>query len=129
MKYLIAILILTAILISVCIAQQSITPPYNSFNGGVLSDRGEAWIENPKYRNSLRQSENFLQLKEGPVSKRPGTVYTGGLVDPNDTARMIPFVFSTDDSYVLVFDPNGVDDNGTVGFLRTTNGVSGSVQE
>ena len=89
----------------------------------------EGRTDYPNYKSALRQAENFLPLKEGPITKRPGTVYTGGLVDPNDTARMIPFVFSTDDSYVLVFDPNGVDDNGTLSFMRTTSGTSGSVQE
>jgi hypothetical protein len=38
-------------------------------------------------------------------------------------ARLIPFVFSTDDSYILAFD------DATVGFLRTESGVSGRIQE
>jgi hypothetical protein len=40
-----------------------------------------------------------------------------------DAARLIPFVFSTDDSYILAFDAE------SLGFLRTDSGVSGRVQQ
>jgi hypothetical protein len=49
-----------------------------------------------------------------PNSAFPGTP---------DAARLIPFVFNTDDSYILVFDDL------TLGLLRTVSGVSGRIQE
>jgi hypothetical protein len=47
----------------------------------------------------------------------------GGDSGTPDAARLIPFVFSTDDSYILAFDAE------SLGFLRTSNGISGRVQE
>jgi hypothetical protein len=52
------------------------------------------------------------------------TITTG--TNPYDTgqsSRLIPFSFSTDDNYVMLFGEN------TLGFSRTVGGVSGRIQE
>ena len=108
----------------------SLTPPFNSFTGGQVTQHMEGRIDYPKYSQSMREMQNFFPLKEGPATKRPGTVLAGELYDPNNTAaRAIPFSFSTDDSYVLVFEPNGINSDGFLTFMRTVSGVSGRIEE
>ena len=108
---------------------ETLTPPYNAFTGGQVTQHMEGRIDYPKYPASMRQLQNFFALKEGPVSKRPGTGFTGQLYDPNNTtARVIPFVFNTDDSYVLVFEPNEVG-SGFLTVMKTVDGVSGRIEE
>jgi hypothetical protein len=78
MRYLTFIILLA----SVCSAQQSVTPSYNLFNGGKISSKYEGNIEQKKYMSGQRQSENMIQLTEGPITKRPGLTL-GALWNPN----------------------------------------------
>ena len=126
------ILISTSILMTLVVllyAEDTLTPPFNSFTGGQVTQHMEGRTDYPKYSQSMRESQNFTILKEGPVTKRPGTVFTGQLYDPNNTtARAVPFTLSTDDSYVLVFEPNEVG-SGFLTVMKTVDGVSGRIEE
>jgi hypothetical protein len=59
------------------IAQQSLTPSYNSFTGGQVTPHLEGRTDFPKYMESQRITQNFLPLTEGPIRKRPGTTLGG----------------------------------------------------
>jgi hypothetical protein len=67
----------------------------------------------PKYKSACRTIENMFVHTQGPVSRRPGTEYIGDANDSDYPVRLIPFEYSTDDSYVLALD------NGFLHFYRT----------
>lgn len=129
------ILLLTAVffafLAAVFVASAlAITPPLNSFTTGQVSPHLEGRTDFPKYNSGCRTLQNMVITAQGPVTKRPGTEY---ITDPNDTTvtviRLIEFVYSTDDSYVLEFSNQGTEATGILRVMRTVNGTSGVIQE
>ena len=117
----------TAILCIICLlalAAFALTPPYNSFSTGQVSPHLEGRTDFPKYNQGCRLIENAILQPQGPAAKRPGTEYIN---DANDVAttvmRVIPFVYSTDDSYVIEM----VDSE--MRFYRTVSGTSGVIEE
>jgi len=95
------------------LAQRVISPSMVSFTTGQVSPRLEARSQFPKYNSSCRTLENMLVRVHGPVSRRPGTRFIADANDSNYEVRLIPFEYSSDDSYVLAFD------NGNIHFFRT----------
>ena len=81
----------------------SLYAPLVTFNGGQISPHMEARSDFPKYNASCRTLENFLITAQGPVSKRPGTEYIATSAETADVSRVIPFQYSTNDTYVLEF--------------------------
>ena len=84
----------------------------NNFNGGEVSPYLYGRDDIPKlYNKSCLTMENFIPLPYGGATKRPGTkslFYINGVVDENDIVRneevrILPFEFSSDESYLLVF--------------------------
>jgi hypothetical protein len=84
-------------------AQQNMYLPLMTFNGGRLSPHMEARNDFPKYNDSCRTLENFLVTPQGPATKRPGTKYIATSAETQDVSRLIPFQYSTDDTYILEF--------------------------
>jgi hypothetical protein len=112
MKKVIVIIVLLVALAA--FAQHTFSPSLVSFTAGQVSPRMEMRSQFPKYKTACRTLENMFVRPQGPVSRRPGTEYIADVNDSNFPARLIPFEYSTDDSYVLAFD------NGYLGFYRTT---------
>ena len=84
----------------------------NNFNGGEVSPYLYGRDDIPKlYNKSCLTMENFIPLPYGGATKRPGTkslFYVNGVVDENnivrnEEVRILPFEFSSDESYLLVF--------------------------
>ena len=109
MKKLMSILlILILVLITVCFG---VSPSIRSFNVGQVTPKYEARVDDPRYSSACRKVENMLIKAAGSATKRPGTKY---IEDGNDTeVRLIPFEYSTDDTYALEFS------NGCLRFYRT----------
>lgn len=78
-------------------------PLIASFNGGELSPLMEGRADFPKYTSGCRLLENWFPLIQGGITKRPGTIWGGGARHNDETARLIPFQFSTSQSYMLEF--------------------------
>lgn len=76
--------------------------PQTSFAGGELSPNLFARVDLEKYASGVAMAYNFFVDYRGGLSNRPGTQYIGAGVT-NDAERLCPFVFSTDESYVLEF--------------------------
>src|SRR6185436_8722105 len=55
------------------------------------------------YFASLSTCRNAFVPRSGGVTSRPGTEFVGEVKDSTKTVRLIPFVFSEDDSYILEF--------------------------
>ena len=76
-----------------------------SFNAGEFTPRLHSRYELSKYKNGCKTLTNFVPLPQGPVTRRPGTEYIAAVADSDSFARLIPFEFSEEDSYMLEFGP------------------------
>ena len=56
-----------------------------------------------KYFNGASNIENFVVLPHGPVTRRPGTYFVSEVKTSSAKTRLIPFTFSTEQTYVLEF--------------------------
>ena len=56
-----------------------------------------------KYFNGASNIENFVVLPHGPVTRRPGTYFVSEIKTSSAKTRLIPFTFSTEQTYVLEF--------------------------
>lgn len=73
-----------------------------SFTAGELSPSLHARSDVSKYHSGVKLLRNFLVHKHGGVSNRPGTHYIDN-TKGNGAARLIPFQFNVEQSYVLEF--------------------------
>lgn len=74
-----------------------------SFSGGELSPPLYSRTDIAKYSNALRTCRNFVVLRHGGVSNRAGTQFVCEVKDSSKTVRLIPFVFSQTQAYMLEF--------------------------
>lgn len=72
-----------------------------SFAGGELSPMLYGRVDLAQYQTGARTLQNFIVLPQGAVINRPGTKNLGG--NYSGRARLVPFVFSEEDSCVLAF--------------------------
>jgi len=73
-----------------------------SFNSGELSPLLGARIDFDKYNSGLQTALNAIPLPQGGITRRPGTEYLGATYG-SSKARLIPFIFSEDQAYILEF--------------------------
>lgn len=78
------------------------TKTQTSFNAGELSPYLDQRPDLVKYGSGCSQLENFIVMPYGGVYRRPGTNYVAS-TKADAQARLIPFNFSTSDSFVLEF--------------------------
>ena len=74
-----------------------------SFTAGELSPRMEGRTDFAKYFNGCTILENFVVLPHGPVTRRPGTYHVSQVKTSANSTRLIPFEFSTTQTYMLEF--------------------------
>ena len=79
--------------------------PYTSFTGGELSDQLDGRIDLEKYKVGCKTVENMIVYPHGTAARRPGTKFIAeARRGTNGTAhRLIPFEFSTTQTYILEF--------------------------
>lgn len=77
-------------------------PMMQSFVAGEWSPRLDGRDDLEQYYQSLRQSENGIALPHGGWQRRGGSVFVAEVRDSTEAARLIPFVFSVDISYIIV---------------------------
>jgi endonuclease YncB( thermonuclease family) len=78
----------------------------SAFNSGVLDKRLLARIDTKQYFNGMEVGDNVLVLPQGGVRRRPGMEFIG---DIGADCRVVPFIFSNEQAYALVFYENGID--------------------
>ncbi len=54
-----------------------------------------------KYFNGATNIENFVVLPHGPVTRRPGSYFVSEIKTSANSTRLIPFTFSTEQTYIL----------------------------
>lgn len=74
-----------------------------SFSGGEMSPDMFGRIDDTKYQSGAATMRNFIALPQGPVDNRPGTAFVRAVKDSTRKTRLIPFVYSTDQTMVLEF--------------------------
>lgn len=79
------------------------SPIQESLNAGEFSPLTAARVRFDKYKNALAVCENAIPIVQGGITRRPGTVFVGEVKDSSKATRLIPFEYSTTQSYVLEF--------------------------
>lgn len=74
-----------------------------NFAAGEFSPRMRGRTDFNRYRNAVAQQLNFTTMLQGGATRRPGTHYVAPVKDSADSTRLIPFSFSTGESYILEF--------------------------
>lgn len=83
-----------------------IHPILTNFTGGELSSRLYGRVDLAKYGDAARILENMIVMPHGGVRKRGGTKFIATTKDNNTTARLVEFIFSTTQAYMLEFGAN-----------------------
>ena len=71
------------------------------FTRGELSPLLHGRQDTAHYGAALKTCLNWLPMKEGALRKRSGTSFMGEVKDSSKAVRLIPFVFSSTQAYVL----------------------------
>ena len=75
---------------------------FSNFTSGELSPRLDGRIDLPKYYSGCKTLENMIVHPHGGAARRPGTRFISE-TKSNGEARLVPFEFSTTQTYVLEF--------------------------
>ena len=76
-----------------------------NFSTGELDPLLRARVDLPAYQNALEEATNVIIQPQGGLRRRPGTRYLTS-VPASSGVRLVPFEFSTSDSYMLCFTNN-----------------------
>lgn len=72
-----------------------------SLNAGELSPKLWGRPDLAKFSNGLARCANFIPLVQGGVTRRPGTRFVREVKDSTKRVRLIPFVFSRTQAYMI----------------------------
>lgn len=72
-----------------------------SFGGGEVTPEFFGRIDDVKYQTGLAICRNFIVLPHGPVTNRPGTAFVRETKDSTKKSRLIPFTFSTTQTFAI----------------------------
>ena len=74
-----------------------------NFTSGELSPRLDGRNDLAKYPAGLKTLENFVVFPHGSAARRSGTQFVAEVKDSSKKTRLIPFEFSTTQTYILEF--------------------------
>ncbi len=74
-----------------------------SFGAGEIAPMLRSRVDLQKYASALARAQNFFIHPQGGASNRPGMRWIASTKDSERRAVLIPFKFSSDDSYMLEF--------------------------
>lgn len=74
-----------------------------NFTAGEISPRLMGRVDVSKYSNGAKTMENFYPLVHGGAKRRPGTRYAAAAKNNDKLCRLIPFIFSRTQAFVLEF--------------------------
>ncbi|MEO5375946.1 MAG: hypothetical protein H7840_17095, partial [Alphaproteobacteria bacterium] len=78
-----------------------VTPVITNFSGGEISPYLDGRTDLASYFHSAREAENFLFLPQGPAERRGGTRFIAEVKTSAKKTIIIPFEFSTEQTYVI----------------------------
>ena len=100
-----------------------------NFTGGELSPRLDGRNDLSKYPTGCKTLENFIVFPHGSAARRSGTQFVAEIKDSSAKTRLIPFEFSTTQTYMLEFGNQYIrfyKDNGQI--LESDVTISGATQ-
>ena len=74
-----------------------------NFTGGELSPRLDGRNDLSKYASGCKTLENFIVYPHGSAARRSGSTFIAEVADSDNKTRLIPFEFSTTQTYMLEF--------------------------
>ena len=74
-----------------------------NFTGGELSPRLDGRNDLTKYTSGCKTLENFIVYPHGAAARRSGTTFVAEVASSANKTRLIPFEFSTTQTYMLEF--------------------------
>ena len=74
-----------------------------SFVSGEFSAKMDGRTDFEKYSSGVKTMENFLVHPQGAATRRVGTQFIAEVKDSSKKTRLIPFEFSTEQTYILEF--------------------------
>ena len=74
-----------------------------NFTGGELSPRLDGRTDLTKYTSGCATLENLVVYPHGSAARRPGSTFLAEVADSANKTRLIPFEFSTTQTYMLEF--------------------------
>jgi hypothetical protein len=74
---------------------------YRSFAGGEISPEMYGRIDADRYQTGAATVRNMVPKAQGPVRSRPGFKLSAAVKNSANRTRLIPFTYSSDDTYVL----------------------------
>lgn len=72
-----------------------------SLAGGEIGPQLYSRVDVQKYATALRTQRNAITMRSGGIQARPGSRFISETKDSTKTCRLIPFIFSSDQAYVL----------------------------
>ena len=78
----------------------------SNFTTGELDPLLKSRIDINQYFNGLEQARNVLIQPQGGAERRPGLQFITDVTSAGSAFRLIPFEFSTTQSYMLLFANN-----------------------
>ena len=100
-----------------------------NFTGGELSPRLDGRNDLGKYPHGCKTLENFVVFPHGSAARRSGTQFVAEVKDSSAKTRLIPFEFSTTQTYMLEFGNQYIrfyKDDGQI--LESDKTISGATQ-
>ncbi len=91
-----------------------------NYSAGALSPLLDARPDVAAFAGGVGDINGYIVLPEGALQNRPGTEFTAEVKDSSKDARLIPFVFSTIQTYMLEFG------NQYIRFYRTKVQITGA---
>jgi len=88
-----------------------------NFTGGELSPRLDGRNDLAKYASGCKTLQNMIVYPHGSAARRPGTTFVAEVKTSSAFTRLIPFEFSTTQTYILEFGNNYIrfyKDNGAI---------------
>jgi hypothetical protein len=74
-----------------------------ALNAGEFSPRMDGRVDIDKYRAALSRLENCVLYPHGAAASRPGTKYIAETKVGDEPSRLIPFIYSTVQAYIIEF--------------------------
>ena len=74
-----------------------------NFTGGELSPRLDGRTDLTKYTSGCATLENLIVYPHGAAARRPGSTFVAEVANSANKTRLIPFEFSTTQTYMLEF--------------------------
>ena len=71
------------------------------FSAGELSEKVRGRFDLPQYRKGALKLENMMVTNTGMATKRPGTIYQGTCDGITNKSRIVPYVYSPSESYIM----------------------------